>query len=123
MRRRAVVTGVGVVTSLGCEVDDLWNRVLAGQSGIHPVHLFDTTGFRVRIGGDIYDWDPSRYISAKDIKRLDRFSQFALVAGADAVNDSGIDFSREKPFRCGVILGSGIGGLGEIETQVGRSEE
>ena len=120
MKRRAVVTGIGVVTSLSCQVDDLWNRIIAGESGIHEVHLFDTTKYRVRIGGDIYDWDPVNYISAKDAKRIDRFSQFAIVAGADAVRDSGLDFSRERPFRCGVILGSGVGGLSEIETQVGR---
>lgn len=120
MRRRAVVTGVGVVTSLSCRVDHLWQKVLNGESGVHAVRLFDTTGFKVRIGGDVYDWDPVGYISAKEIKRIDRFTQFALVAGTDAVTDSGIDFAREKPFRCGVILGSGIGGLQEIETQVGR---
>lgn len=120
MRRRAVVTGLGVVTSLSCKVDDLWNRILSGESGIHAVRLFDTTDFKVKFGGDVYDWNPAGYISAKDMKRLDRFTQFAMVAGGDAVEDSGIDFSHEKPFRCGVILGSGIGGLHEIETQVGR---
>jgi 3-oxoacyl-[acyl-carrier-protein] synthase II len=82
--------------------------------------LFDTTDFKVKFGGDVYDWDPVDYISAKDLKRLDRFTQFAMVAGTDAIRDSGLDFSREQAFRCGVILGSGIGGLQEIETQVGR---
>ncbi|MCA9263806.1 MAG: beta-ketoacyl-ACP synthase II [Planctomycetales bacterium] len=120
MKRRVVVTGMGVVTSLSCQVQDLWNRILAGESGVHEIRLFDTTDFKVKFGGDVHDWDPVEYISPKDIKRLDRFTQFALVAGTEAVNDSGIDFSREEPFRCGVILGSGIGGLQEIETQVGR---
>ena len=120
MKRRVVVTGLGVVTSLSCQVSDLWQRILAGESGIHPVRLFDTTNFKVKFGGDVYDWEPSAYITPKDAKRLDRFTQFALVAGTDAVVDSGIDFSKEEPFRCGVILGSGIGGLSEIETQVGR---
>lgn len=120
MKRRVVVTGLGVVTSLSCQVEDLWSRVLAGESGIHAVRLFDTTGFKVKFGGDVYDWKPDEYISHKDAKRLDRFSQFALVAGTDAVDDSGIQFESEEPFRCGVILGSGIGGLQEIETQVGR---
>ncbi len=121
MKRRVVVTGLGVVTSLSCQVEDLWNRVLAGESGIHAVRLFDTTDFKVKFGGDVYDWEPGQYINPKDAKRLDRFSQFALVAATDAVVDSGIDFEAEKdPFRCGVVLGSGIGGLQEIETQVGR---
>jgi len=119
MKRRVVVTGMGVVTSLSCQVDDLWKRVLAGESGIHELKLFDISDLKVKFGGDIHDWSPSEdYISAKEMKRVDRFTQFALVAGIDAVRDSGIDFSTEDPFRCGVVLGSGIGGLGEIEAQM-----
>jgi 3-oxoacyl-[acyl-carrier-protein] synthase II len=120
MKRRVVVTGLGVVTSLSCNVDVLFQRLLAGESGIHPLRLFDTTEFKVKFAGDVYDWDPSEYIDKKEIKRIDRFTQFALVAGIDAVNDSGLDFSREDSFRCGVILGSGIGGLNEIEEQMER---
>jgi len=121
MKRRVVVTGIGAVTSLSCQIDDLWNKVLAGESGIHELRLFDTSRFKVRFAGDIYDWSPSAdYIAPKELKRLDRFTQFALVAGIDAVRDSGLDFSREETFRCGVVLGSGIGGLNEIETQHGR---
>jgi 3-oxoacyl-[acyl-carrier-protein] synthase II len=118
MKRRVVVTGLGVVTSLSCQVEDLWNRVLAGESGLHPLRIFPTHDFKIRFGGDVYDWDPSDYISAKEIKRIDRFTQFAMVAGTDAIRDSSIDFSKEDPFRCGVILGSGCGGLGEIEAQM-----
>ena len=120
MKRRVVVTGMGVVTSISCQVEDLWRRILAGQSGIHPLRLFDAAEFKVRFGGDVYDWSPDEYIPPKDCKRLDRFTQFALVAGTDAINNSDIDFTREDPYRCGVILGSGIGGLSEIETQVER---
>ena len=120
IKRRVVVTGLGVVTSLSCKVQDLWNRILAGESGIHKLKLFDTSEFKVRIGGDIYEWPLDGSISPKDLKRIDRFTQFALVASRDAVNDSGIDFASENSYRCGVILGSGIGGLGEIETQMFR---
>jgi 3-oxoacyl-[acyl-carrier-protein] synthase II len=120
MKRRVVVTGLGVVTSLSCKVDDLFDRLCAGESGIHPLRLFDCTNFKVKFAGDIYDWDAGDYIDKKEIKRLDRFSQFALVAGVDAINDSGLDLNREDSFRCGVILGSGIGGLQEIETQIER---
>ncbi|HEX3997523.1 MAG TPA: beta-ketoacyl-ACP synthase II [Pirellulales bacterium] len=120
MKRRVVVTGLGAVTSLSLKVDDLWQRILRGESGIHALRLFDTTQYKVRFAGDIYDWSPGEYISGKDEKRIDRFTQFALVAGIDAVRDSGLDFSREDPFRCGVILGSGIGGLNEIEAQHSR---
>ncbi len=120
MKRRVVVTGLGVVTSLSNDVDDLWRRVLACESGIHDIKLIDVTQFKVKIGGDVYDWNPTDYIQAKDFKKLDRFSTFALVAGTDAVKQSGIDFAKEPPYRCGVILGSGIGGLGTIEDQMVR---
>src|SRR4051794_15327296 len=120
MKRRVVVTGLGAVTSLSCRVEDLWKRVLEGESGIHKIRVFDTTGHKVHFGGDVYDWSPGDYMSLKDAKRIDRFTQFAMVAGIDAVRDSGIDFKSMDPFRAGVILGSGIGGLHEIETQVER---
>jgi len=117
MKRRVVVTGIGAVTSLSCQVDDLWQRLLRGESGIHALKIFDTANHKIKFGGDIYDWSADGYIDRKEEKRVDRFTQFALVAGIDAVNDSGLDFSKEDPYRCGVILGSGIGGLHEIETQ------
>jgi 3-oxoacyl-[acyl-carrier-protein] synthase II len=120
MERRVVVTGLGAVTSLSCQIEDLWQRILRGESGIHPIRLFETTEHKVRFGGDVYDWTMGDYVSAKDAKRIDRFAQFAMVAAIDAVRDSGIDFSKDDPFRCGVILGSGIGGIGEMETQTGR---
>jgi 3-oxoacyl-[acyl-carrier-protein] synthase II len=117
MKRRVVVTGIGAVTSLSCKVEDLWKKILRGESGIHELRLFDTTLHKVKFGGDIYDWTVDGYVDKKEEKRLDRFTQFALVAGIDAVADSGLEFSKEDPYRCGVILGSGIGGLTEIEAQ------
>jgi 3-oxoacyl-[acyl-carrier-protein] synthase II len=120
MKRRVVITGVGIVTSLSRKVGDLWQRVLAGESGVHDLRTFDTTLHKVRFGGDIYDWSVGDYIPAREVKRIDRFTQFAMVAGIDAARDSGIDFSRLDPFCCGVIVGSGIGGLNEIETQEER---
>jgi 3-oxoacyl-[acyl-carrier-protein] synthase II len=120
MKRRVVITGLGAVTSLSRQVEDLWKRVLQGESGIHDLRLFDTARHKVRFAGDIRDWSTEGYLTPYDAKRIDRFTQFAMVAGIDAVRDSKIDFSREDPYRCGVILGSGIGGLIEIETQVER---
>jgi len=120
MKRRVVVTGLGVVTSLSCQVDDLWNRLLNGESGIHLIRLIDTSDFQIKIGGDIFDWDPKTHLDHREAKRIDRFSQFGLVAAIDAVRDSGLDFEREDRTRCGTILGSGIGGLVEIEEQLGR---
>ena len=120
MTRRIVVTGIGAVTSLSCKVDELWNKLLAGESGICELSRFDTTRHKVHFGGELGDWDTGDYIPQRDAKRIDRFTQFALVAAIDAVNDSGIDFSTIDPYRCGVIVGSGIGGLNEIETQEDR---
>ena len=117
MKRRVVVTGLGVVTPLSCKVDDLFRRLLAGEAGIHALQAFDTATHKVTIGGDIHDWSSQGYIPSKEAKRLDRFTEFAMVAAVDAIDDSGIDFAAEDLFRCGVILGSGIGGLITIEEQ------
>jgi 3-oxoacyl-[acyl-carrier-protein] synthase II len=108
---------MGVVTALGCTPDGLWTRVCNGESGVGPLTRFDCSMFRVRFGGEIPDWSVEGYVSQKDAKRLDRFAQFALAGSIDAVKASGLDFAKEEPFRCGVIIGSGIGGLSEIETQ------
>ena len=118
MKRRVVVTGLGCVTPLACEVDLLWRSVLDGKSGIHPLTVIDTTRHKVRFGGDVTNFDPGVTVEAKDVKRLDRFTLFAMFAGYHAVRDSGLEFDKEDPFRCGVILGSGIGGLNEIEEQM-----
>src|SRR5437764_1424826 len=114
-RRRAVITGLGTVNPLALNVPDYWRALLAGQSGIAPITHFDTSAFKVHFGGEVKNFRPDPVIDARTVRRLDRFTQFALVAAAEAVRDSGIDFSREDPFRCGCILGSGIGGLSEFE--------
>jgi len=120
MKRRVVVTGLGCVTSLACQVQELWQAILDGKSGIHPLSVIDTTQHKVRFGGDVTNFNPGCTIDAKDLRRLDRFTQFAMFAGYYAVQDCGIHFDQEDAFRCGVILGSGIGGLNEIEEQMFR---
>lgn len=120
MKRRVVVTGLGAVTGLSRQVEDLWKRICAGESGVGPITLFDTTGFKVLFGGEVRNWSPDPYINSKDAKRIDRFAQFALVSAIDAVNDAGIDFTQDDPYRTGVIIGSGIGGLNEFEEQHSR---
>ena len=114
-RRRVVVTGLGTVNPLANSVPDYWHGLLAGKSGIAPLALFDTAKFKVRFGGEVKNFKPENCIEAKTIRRLDRFTQFALYAAHEAVADSGIDFSKTDPFRCGCIIGSGIGGLAEFE--------
>ena len=120
MRRRVVVTGLGCVTPLSCDVAELWKAVLDGKSGIHPLSIIDTTHHKVRFGGDVANFDPGTAVEPKEIKRLDRFTLFAMYAAYHAVKDCGSEFSKQDATRCGVILGSGIGGLNEIEEQMFR---
>ena len=114
-RRRVVITGLGTVNPIALNVPDYWRGLLAGASGIAPITLFDTTAYKVRFGGEVKNFRPETLIDSKTVRRLDRFSQFALFAAAEAIAESGIDFSKEDPFRCGCILGSGIGGMAEFE--------
>ncbi|MBU6174708.1 MAG: beta-ketoacyl-ACP synthase II [Planctomycetes bacterium] len=120
MKRRVVVTGLGCVTPMSCDIPGLWRGILDGKSGIHPLSIIDTSNQKVTFGGDVRDFDPGVTVDAKEVKRLDRFTLFAMYAGYHAVVDSGLDFSKEDAFRCGAILGSGIGGLNEIEEQMFR---
>ncbi len=117
MTRRVVITGLGTVNPLATEVKDYWHGLLTGRSGIAPLTQFDTNAFKVHFGGEVKHWEPEKYLDVKTARRVDRYAQFGLVAAIAAVKDSGLDFSREDPFRCGVILGSGIGGLNEYEDQ------
>jgi 3-oxoacyl-[acyl-carrier-protein] synthase II len=115
--RRAVITGMGVVTSLGDRVEPFWLALCAGKSGVGPLTLFDTSEFKVKFGGQVHEWDPAARFGVKEARHLDRFAQFALAAAVAAVDDAGIDFQKMAAERCGVIIGSGIGGLNEFETQ------
>ncbi|GAB4131543.1 MAG: beta-ketoacyl-ACP synthase II [Thermogutta sp.] len=114
---------MGVVTPLGCKVDEMWARLCRGESGIRPIEGFDVSIFRVRFGGEIRNWNPVEYLDSKEQKRIDRFAQYALVAATDAIRESGLDFSKEDPRRCASVIGSGVGGLGEIEAQFRRLME
>ena len=113
--RRVVITGLGWATSLGLDVDGVWSRLLAGQSGIVPIRRWDPSGHSAKIAGELTDWEGGPHIEAKEAKRLDRFAQFALHSAIEAVADAGIDPAAEDPYRCGVIIGSGIGGMESFE--------
>lgn len=116
-RRRAVITGLGTVNPVAHDVPTYWKALLAGKSGIGPITLLDSTLFKVHFAGEVKDFKPETVINPKEVRRLDRFAQFGMFAAIEAVKDSGIDFTKEDPFRCGVIIGSGIGGLTELEEQ------
>jgi 3-oxoacyl-[acyl-carrier-protein] synthase II len=117
MTRRVVITGMGVVCPLANDLRSYWDGLLTGRSGIARIELIDATAFKVRIAGEVKNWQPEKHLDARAAHRLDRYAQFAMVAGAEAVRDSGIDFGRTDPTRSGAIVGSGIGGLSEYETQ------
>lgn len=113
--RRVVITGMGWTTALGLEVNSVWDALLAGKSGIAPIEHFDTSEFTSKIGGYVSQWDGSPHFSAQELKRMDRFTQLAMHAAVEAMNDSGLDMSKENPFDCGVLIGSGVGGIAEFE--------
>lgn len=117
MTRRVVITGMGTVNSLASDLRLFWQGLCNGRSGVGPIEQFDTSAFKVRFGGEVKNFSAEPTLDAKTARRLDRFTQFGMIASIAAVKDSGIDFSREDPYRCGVIVGSGIGGLNEFEEQ------
>ena len=114
---RVVITGMGAVTPFGDGVDVLWDGLLCGRSGIRPVTRFDCEGFSTRFGGECTDFDPTKYLPVKNARRLDRYSQLAFAAAVEAAKDSGLDFAKEDSRRMGALIGSGIGGLMELEDQ------
>lgn len=110
-RRRVVITGMGAVTPLGLNVDEFWNNIIAGKSGIGKITQFDATGFDTMIAAEVKGFDPTNFIDKKSVKRMDPFTQFALAAAEMAVKDSGLNFEGEDRNRVGVVFGSGIGGM------------
>ncbi len=115
--RRVVITGLGVVTPFGDTVEAYWDGLISGRSGVRRISRFDASGQASQIGGECLDFDPSKYIDTRAAKRMDRFTQFALAAGRSAWKHAEFDDNGYDPRRAGVILGTGIGGLAEIEEQ------
>lgn len=116
-RRRVVVTGLGAVTPLGNDVSTYWQNLLNGKSGVARISAFDPADLSVQIGGEVKNFNPLDRLDAKVVKRSDRFTQFALWAAAEAVEDAGLDLSNEDKDRVGVIVGSGMGGIATWEQQ------
>jgi 3-oxoacyl-[acyl-carrier-protein] synthase II len=115
--RRVVVTGLGVVSPLGSEVDTFWTRLLAGESGIGPVTRFDISKYDTRIGGEVRDFRAEDVLDKKDIRRSDLFVQYAIGAAAQATKQAGVSAETVDPNRWGVVVGSGIGGIATFEDQ------
>ncbi len=117
MQRRVAITGLGVVSPLGCDLESLWSRLLAGSSGVCRIDRFDTADFGVKIAAQVRDFDPSAFVAPKEKRRMDRFCWYALAAAQMAVRDAGIDLSRHAPDRGGVAISSGVGGLETLAEQ------
>ena len=114
-RKRVVITGMGAMTPLGESVDEYWTNLVEGKSGIGPITLCDASEYPCRIAGEVTGFDPGKYIEPREARRMARFSQLALAASAVALEDSGLNLSREDPERLGVVMGTGIGGLPTTE--------
>ncbi len=118
MNKRCVVTGLGAITPLGSTVEQFWNNLAAGVSGIDYITRFDTSNQKVKIAGEVKDFDPTQYVERKELKRSDLFSIYAVSAATQAFYDSGLDKAEIDASRFGTIVGSGIGGLTSIEQNI-----
>lgn len=117
MKRRVVITGMGAITPIGNSVEEFWQGIKENKVGIGPITKFDTTDFKVKLAAEVKDFDPKQHMDFKVAKRMDIFSQYAVVAAQEAFAQAGLDMEKEDPYRVGVIIGSGVGGLGVMETE------
>ena len=115
-KRRIAVTGVGLVTPVGIGVTESWKNIIQGVSGINRITKFDPSNFSSQIAGEVKNFDPVNYLNPKEARRMDTFIQYGLVAGTEAIKDAGFEVNDSNAHRIGVSIGSGIGGLGTIET-------
>lgn len=120
MDRRVVITGLGVVSSLGMSADEFWNNILNGKSGVSRIEKFDTSEFSSQIGAEIKGFSPERYINPRDAKHIAMFTQYAIFAAITAVENSGLNITEENAEKIGVLIGSGIGGIEVFEKQIER---
>ena len=123
MERRVVITGLGAITPLGNNVEEFWKGIKEGKCGIDQITKFDTTDFKVKLAAEVKGYDPEDYFEKREAKRLDLFSQYAMVAAREAWKDSNLDKEKENMERVGVIIGSGIGGIQTIETENRKCNE
>lgn len=122
-KRRVVVTGIGTINPIGHNVEETWKSIEEGRCGIAPISLFDTKGMKVTLAGEVKDFDVTKYIDKKEAKKMDRFIQMGMIASHEAMLDSGLDINNIDSHRFGVIVSSGIGGLGSIETNYQTGEK
>lgn len=114
-KRRVVVTGLGAVTPIGNSVQEFWEGIREGKTGIGPITRFDAGEYKVRLVAEVRDFDPKKYMEPKMVRRMAPFAQYAVAAAKEAFEDAGLDMEKEDPFRAGVIIGSGVGDLHQVE--------
>ena len=117
MERRVVITGLGALTPIGNNTEEFWNGIKEGKCGIDEIKSFDITDFKVKLAAELKEYNPEDYFDKREAKRLDKFSQYAMIAAREAWKDSGLDKENENMERVGIIIGSGIGGIQTIETE------
>jgi 3-oxoacyl-[acyl-carrier-protein] synthase II len=118
MTRRVVITGLGAVTPLGNDVPTTWSNVIAGRSGAGPITQFDASGYKTRFACEVKDFDVASLVGKKEARRMDRFTQFAVAAAKQALDDSGLQVAPDESWRTGVFIGTGIGGIGTLESEI-----
>lgn len=122
-KRRVVVTGLGAFTPIGHNVEESWQAIMEGKCGIAPITHFDTTNFKTMLAAEIKDYDPSRYFDKKEVKKMDAFIQYGLIAAREAIQDAKLDQTTFDHERFGVVVSSGIGGIGSIENNFEKGEK
>lgn len=115
--KRVVVTGMGAITPIGNNLDEFWSGIKNGVCGVDKVTLFDASDLKTQIAGEVKNFDPTEFIEKKEARKMDRFTQFAVVAADEAIKNSGLDMEKEDPWRVGIITGSGIGGISTFADQ------
>ena len=116
-KRRVVITGLGAVTPVGLTAAESWEAVKAGKCGIAPITLYDASNMKAKLAGEVKGFDPANYMEKREARKVDRFAQFALAAAQEAVEQSGLDFAKEDPYRCAIIMSAGIGGLITLQNE------
>ena len=116
-RRRVVITGLGALTPVGLTAAESWAAVKAGTCGIAPITLYDASNMKAKLAGEVKGFDPANYMEKREARKVDRFAQFAIAAAKEAIEQSGLDMANEDPYRCGVIISAGIGGLITLQNE------
>lgn len=118
--RRVVVTGMGAITPIGNSVEEYWQSLQEGKTGFAEITYFDTTDYKVHIAAEVKNFDPKNYMDRKSARRMEKFSQYAVAAAKEAMEDSGLDMEKEDPYRVGICIGSGVGSLQSIEREYAK---